>query len=139
MKHSNDILNKRVDYLKLSVRSRECLESEGIIYIGDLVQKSESEMLKIPNLGRKSFNELKEFLAFMDLGFGTNLRGIDFHEIVEDKKTIHINLSKVRYVIVYDESQRYFFSDDDYIDLPVGMHVGSDMSRFSVPKGWAFE
>ena len=61
--------------LELSVRSANCLQSEGIFYIGDLVHKSEGDMLKTPNFGRKSLNEIKEVLANMGLGFGMNFPG----------------------------------------------------------------
>lgn len=66
----NRNLLKKVDELELSVRSANCLKNENIFYIGDLVQKSESDMLKTPNFGRKSLNEIKEVLAQMGLGFG---------------------------------------------------------------------
>lgn len=61
---------KKVDELELSVRSANCLKNENIYYIGDLVQRSESEMLRTPNFGRKSLNEIKEVLSMMGLGFG---------------------------------------------------------------------
>jgi len=63
-------LLKKVDELELSVRSANCLKNDNIIYIGDLVQKTESEMLKTPNFGRKSLNEIKEVLVNMGLKFG---------------------------------------------------------------------
>jgi DNA-directed RNA polymerase subunit alpha len=63
-------LLKKVDELELSVRSANCLKNDNIVYIGDLVQKTESEMLKTPNFGRKSLNEIKEVLANMGLRFG---------------------------------------------------------------------
>jgi DNA-directed RNA polymerase subunit alpha len=63
-------LLKKVDELELSVRSANCLKNENIFYIGDLVQKSENDMLKTPNFGRKSLNEIKEVLSQMGLGFG---------------------------------------------------------------------
>ncbi len=66
----NKYLLKKVDELELSVRSANCLKNENIFYIGDLVQKTEGEMLKTPNFGRKSLNEIKEVLAHMGLGFG---------------------------------------------------------------------
>lgn len=66
----NRYLLKKVDDLELSVRSANCLKNENILYIGDLVQKSETEMLKTPNFGRKSLNEIKEILSTMGLGFG---------------------------------------------------------------------
>ena len=66
----NRNLLRKVDELELSVRSANCLKTENIIYIGDLVQKSEGEMLRTPNFGRKSLNEIKEVLVQMGLGFG---------------------------------------------------------------------
>jgi DNA-directed RNA polymerase subunit alpha len=70
----NRNLLKKVTDLELSVRSANCLESENIIYIGDLVQRSESDMLKTPNFGRKSLNEIKEVLSQMGLGFGMTVQ-----------------------------------------------------------------
>ena len=61
---------KKVEELELSVRSANCLKNDNIIYIGDLVQKTESEMLRTPNFGRKSLNEIKEVLQHMELGLG---------------------------------------------------------------------
>ncbi|PPR66491.1 MAG: DNA-directed RNA polymerase subunit alpha, partial [Alphaproteobacteria bacterium MarineAlpha1_Bin1] len=58
------------DELELSVRSANCLKNDNIIYIGDLVQKTESEMLRTPNFGRKSLNEIKEVLTQMGLHLG---------------------------------------------------------------------
>jgi len=69
LKFSSYLL-KKVDELELSVRSANCLKNDNIIYIGDLVQKTEGEMLKTPNFGRKSLNEIKEVLATMGLKFG---------------------------------------------------------------------
>ncbi len=66
-------LLKKVDELELSVRSANCLKNDNIVYIGDLVQKTESEMLKTPNFGRKSLNEIKEVLASMGLKFGMDV------------------------------------------------------------------
>jgi len=66
----NRNLLRKVDELELSVRSANCLKTENIIYIGDLVQRSEGEMLKTPNFGRKSLNEIKDVLNQMGLGFG---------------------------------------------------------------------
>jgi DNA-directed RNA polymerase alpha subunit len=56
-------LLKKVDELELSVRSANCLKNDNIVYIGDLIQKTEAEMLRTPNFGRKSLNEIKEVLA----------------------------------------------------------------------------
>ncbi len=66
-------LNKSVDEMELSVRSYNCLKNANIATIGELVQKTESEMLKTKNFGRKSLNEIKEFLAGMGLSLGMNL------------------------------------------------------------------
>lgn len=68
-------LLKKVDDLELSVRSMNCLKNDNIVYLGDLVQKSESEMLKTPNFGRKSLNEIKELLAQMGLYLGMKIDG----------------------------------------------------------------
>ena len=64
-------LLKKVDELELSVRSANCLKNDNIVYIGDLVQKTENEMLRTPNFGRKSLNEIKAILASMGLTLGT--------------------------------------------------------------------
>ncbi len=69
----NKNLLKTIDELELSVRSYNCLKNENIIYVGDLVSRSEAEMLKTANFGRKSLNELKENLKIMGLGFGMKL------------------------------------------------------------------
>ena len=66
----NAALLKKVDELELSVRSANCLKNDNIVYIGDLIQKTESEMLRTPNFGRKSLNEIKEVLAQMGLHLG---------------------------------------------------------------------
>jgi DNA-directed RNA polymerase subunit alpha len=66
----NRNLLRKVDELELSVRSANCLKNDNIIYIGDLVQKTESEMLRTPNFGRKSLNEIKEVLTQMGLHLG---------------------------------------------------------------------
>ena len=64
---------RKVDELELSVRSANCLKNDNIIYIGDLVQKTEAEMLRTPNFGRKSLNEIKEVLAQMGLHLGMEI------------------------------------------------------------------
>ena len=69
----NKNLLRKVDELELSVRSANCLKNDNIIYIGDLVQKSEAEMLRTPNFGRKSLNEIKEVLAQMGLHLGMEI------------------------------------------------------------------
>ena len=66
-------LLKKVDELELSVRSANCLKNDNIVYIGDLIQKSEGEMLRTPNFGRKSLNEIKEVLAEMGLHLGMDV------------------------------------------------------------------
>jgi DNA-directed RNA polymerase subunit alpha len=69
----NRNLLRKVDELELSVRSANCLKNDNIVYIGDLVQKSEAEMLRTPNFGRKSLNEIKEVLATMGLHLGMEI------------------------------------------------------------------
>lgn len=69
----NPALLKKVDELELSVRSANCLKNDNIVYIGDLIQKTESEMLRTPNFGRKSLNEIKEVLACMGLHLGMEI------------------------------------------------------------------
>ena len=71
----NKNLLRKVDELELSVRSMNCLKNDNIIYIGDLVQKSEGEMLRTPNFGRKSLNEIKEVLKMMSLELGMEVEG----------------------------------------------------------------
>jgi DNA-directed RNA polymerase subunit alpha len=71
----NPALLKKVDELELSVRSANCLKNDNIVYIGDLIQKSEAEMLRTPNFGRKSLNEIKEVLATMGLHLGMEVQG----------------------------------------------------------------
>lgn len=67
------ILLRPVDDLELTVRSANCLKAENIYYIGDLIQRTENELLKTPNLGRKSLNEIKEVLASRGLTLGMKL------------------------------------------------------------------
>jgi DNA-directed RNA polymerase subunit alpha len=69
----NKNLLRKVDELELSVRSANCLKNDNIVYIGDLVQKSEAEMLRTPNFGRKSLNEIKEVLSQMGLHLGMEI------------------------------------------------------------------
>jgi len=71
----NRNLLRKVDELELSVRSANCLKNDNIVYIGDLVQKSESDMLRTPNFGRKSLNEIKEVLTNMGLHLGMQVEG----------------------------------------------------------------
>ena len=69
----NRNLLRKVDELELSVRSANCLKNDNIVYIGDLVQKTEAEMLRTPNFGRKSLNEIKEVLLQMGLHLGMEI------------------------------------------------------------------
>ena len=69
----NKNLLRKVDELELSVRSANCLKNDNIVYIGDLVQKTEAEMLRTPNFGRKSLNEIKEVLAQMGVHLGMEI------------------------------------------------------------------
>jgi DNA-directed RNA polymerase subunit alpha len=69
----NKNLLRKVDELELSVRSANCLKNDNIVYIGDLVQKTEADMLRTPNFGRKSLNEIKEVLAQMGLHLGMEI------------------------------------------------------------------
>ncbi len=71
----NPNLLRKVDELELSVRSANCLKNDNIVYIGDLVQKTEAEMLRTPNFGRKSLNEIKEVLTQMGLHLGMEVTG----------------------------------------------------------------
>ncbi len=70
---ANEHLDKSVEELELSVRSYNCLKNANIRTIGDLVQKTEGDMLKTKNFGRKSLNEIKEILQTMGLGLGMRL------------------------------------------------------------------
>jgi DNA-directed RNA polymerase subunit alpha len=70
-----DLLNRSVDELELSVRSANCLQNAGIRFIGELVGKTEGEMLKTKNFGRKSLNEIKDILLEMGLGLGMKIDG----------------------------------------------------------------
>jgi DNA-directed RNA polymerase subunit alpha len=69
----NPALLRKVDELELSVRSANCLKNDNIVYIGDLIQKTEAEMLRTPNFGRKSLNEIKEVLAALGLHLGMDV------------------------------------------------------------------
>ncbi len=71
----NPHLSRPVDDLELSVRSANCLRNANIRFIGELVQRSEAEMLKTKNFGRKSLNEIKQLLSEMELGLGLKLNG----------------------------------------------------------------
>ena len=67
------IMLRPVDELELTVRSANCLKNDNIVYIGDLIQKTEAEMLRTPNFGRKSLNEIKEVLSGMGLHLGMDV------------------------------------------------------------------
>jgi DNA-directed RNA polymerase subunit alpha len=84
----NRFLLKKVDELELSVRSANCLKNDNIIYIGDLVQKTEAEMLRTPNFGRKSLNEIKEVLSTMGLRLGMDIPGWPPENIEEMAKKL---------------------------------------------------
>jgi DNA-directed RNA polymerase subunit alpha len=66
---------RRVEELELSVRASNCLKNDNIVYIGDLVQKSEMDLLKTPNFGRKSMEEIKRVLITMGLNLGMQVQG----------------------------------------------------------------
>jgi DNA-directed RNA polymerase subunit alpha len=84
----NKNLLKKVEELELSVRSANCLKNDNIVYIGDLVQKSESDMLRTPNFGRKSLNEIKEVLSIMGLHLGMQVEGWPPENIEEMAKKV---------------------------------------------------
>ena len=84
----NRYLLKKVDELELSVRSANCLKNDNIIYIGDLVGKTEAEMLRTPNFGRKSLNEIKEVLSSMGLRLGMEIPGWPPENIEEMAKKL---------------------------------------------------
>jgi len=77
----NEALFKRVDELELSVRSQNCLQNAGIEYIWQLVEKTEAEMLKTKNFGRKSLNEIKEILGELNLSLGMKLHNFPKHKV----------------------------------------------------------
>ena len=87
----NSNLLKKVEELELSVRSANCLKNDNIIYIGDLVQKTESEMLRTPNFGRKSLNEIKEVLNTMSLYLGMEIPNWPPDNIAELSKKLEEN------------------------------------------------
>ena len=88
----NRNLLRKVDELELSVRSMNCLKNDNIIYIGDLVQKSEGEMLRTPNFGRKSLNEIKEILNGMSLYLGMEIPNWPPENIAELSKKLEENI-----------------------------------------------
>jgi len=87
-KHFQTIFFKKVDELELSVRTANCLKNDNTIYIGDLVQKTEAEMLRTPNFGRKSLNEIKEVLAQMGLHLGVEITGWPPENVGEISKVL---------------------------------------------------
>ena len=87
----NKNLLRKVDELELSVRSMNCLKNDNIIYIGDLVQKTEPEMLRTPNFGRKSLNEIKEVLNSMSLYLGMEIPNWPPDNIAELSKKLEDN------------------------------------------------
>lgn len=88
----NPNLLKKVEELELSVRSANCLKNDNIIYIGDLVQKTEGEMLRTPNFGRKSLNEIKEVLSSMSLYLGIEVPNWPPENIAELSKKLEENI-----------------------------------------------
>ena len=89
----NKNLLRKVEELELSVRSANCLRNDNIIYIGDLVQKSENDMLRTPNFGRKSLNEIREILMQMGLNLGMDVPEWPPENIEELSKSIDENLT----------------------------------------------
>src|SRR5881628_2079750 len=83
---SNENLYRSVDDLELTVRSANCLQNADIKYVGELVQKSEQEMLKTKNFGRKSLNEIKEFLHEMGLSLGMKLENFPAREELDRRR-----------------------------------------------------
>lgn len=82
------VLLRPVDDLELTVRSANCLKAENIYYIGDLVQKTEVELLKTPNLGKKSLTEIKDILASKGLSLGIRLENWEMHRQLRDEKEL---------------------------------------------------
>ena len=95
----NQNLLRKVDELELSVRSMNCLKNDNIIYIGDLVQKSEGEMLRTPNFGRKSLNEIKEVLSGMSLYLGMEIPNWPPDNIAELSKKLEDAIYLMRHKI----------------------------------------
>jgi DNA-directed RNA polymerase subunit alpha len=85
----NSNLLRKVEDLELSVRSMNCLKNDNVVYIGDLVRKTENEMLRTPNFGRKSLNEIKEVLSQMGLYLGMQINGWPFETVEESGKKVH--------------------------------------------------
>ena len=89
----NKLYNKKIEELELSVRSINCLKNDNIIYIGDLVQKTEAEMLRIPNFGRKSLIELREILESGGIKFGVEMKETEI--IYESDSVATVYLKKM--------------------------------------------
>ena len=82
------ILLRPVDDLELTVRSANCLKAENIYYIGDLIQRTEVELLKTPNLGKKSLTEIKDVLASRGLSLGMHLENWPPASLKKDDKAL---------------------------------------------------
>ena len=82
------ILMRPVDDLELTVRSANCLKAENIYYIGDLIQRTEVELLKTPNLGKKSLTEIKDVLGSHGLSLGMRLESWPPAHMQDERKTI---------------------------------------------------
>ncbi len=89
----NKLYNKKIEELELSVRSMNCLKNDNIIYIGDLVQKTEAEMLRTPNFGRKSLIELREILESGGIKFGVKFKETEI--IYESDSVATVYLKKM--------------------------------------------
>jgi DNA-directed RNA polymerase subunit alpha len=85
----NKVLFRKVSELPLSVRSHNCLRSENIIFVGDLVNKDENELMKLPNFGRKSLNEIREVLLSIGLELGTRIDGWPPENLTEIEKRLN--------------------------------------------------
>ena len=90
---SNDNLYRRIDEIELSVRSSNCLENANIKFIGELVQRSEAEMLRTKNFGRKSLTEIKEILTEMGLSLGMKLDSFPSRDELERMYEQHTSAS----------------------------------------------
>ena len=84
------ILLRPVDDLELTVRSANCLKAENIYYIGDLVQRTEVELLKTPNLGKKSLTEIKDVLASRGLSLGMRLENWPPASLKDDERVLSV-------------------------------------------------
>ena len=87
----NENLFRSVEDLELSVRSANCLRNANIRHIGELVQKTEAEMLKTKNFGRKSLNEIKQLLSEMDLSLGMQLDGWEPPKAAPESQEANLN------------------------------------------------